>query len=349
MKAITAGSAIIDIIATINSDDIERMTLHNVTSSFLLLEPGRKVDAESVTTHTGGGAVNAAVSLARQGYKVSTLVRVGRDLNADKLFARLDEEGIGCELISVDDKELTAVSVLISSHDHNAAIFTHRGANGYLKDQDIPPSAFAGADLVYVTNLSNASVDRFPDLVSRAKAASAFVAVNPGIRQLTNKTDAFFNSLGNVDLFICNMEEARALVPRLVERTGWEKNAETLSSPGGPIIEVEGFQMGLCDYAARIHSLGPRYVGVTAGSNGAYVSDDGQMIHQPAMPVHVVGTVGAGDAFASTLSGCLAQGFGLSRATSLAARNAAAVVGQLDAQSGLMAGEELLGSFADNV
>ncbi|HAE02725.1 MAG TPA: carbohydrate kinase family protein, partial [Rhodospirillaceae bacterium] len=61
LKAITVGSATVDIIATVASDDIERMTLHNSTTSFLLLEPGRKVDASSVITQTGGGAVNAAV------------------------------------------------------------------------------------------------------------------------------------------------------------------------------------------------------------------------------------------------------------------------------------------------
>jgi len=68
MKAITVGSATIDVIATVDDADIERMTLHNVTASFLLLEPGRKVDARSVITQTGGGAVNAAVALRRLGY-----------------------------------------------------------------------------------------------------------------------------------------------------------------------------------------------------------------------------------------------------------------------------------------
>ena len=77
MKAITVGSATIDIIALIADDDVERMTMHNATSSFLLLEQGKKVDASSISTHVGGGAVNAAISLKRLGIETEVLVKIG--------------------------------------------------------------------------------------------------------------------------------------------------------------------------------------------------------------------------------------------------------------------------------
>jgi len=342
MKAVTVGSATVDIIAAVRSDDIERMTLHNVTASFLLLEPGRKVDAEAITTHTGGGAVNAAVSLARQGFEVAALVKLGRDLNAEKILERFDEEGISRRLVSRHASELTAVSVMISSHERNAAIFTHRGANGFLMDADVPPAAFEGAALVYVTNLSNDSAERFPDIVARAKAAGAFVTANPGILQLTRRTAAFFDSLGQVDLFICNFQEARALLPALVDRTGWEKKASARSPGIGPTLAIEGFKLSLGEYAERLQGLGPRYIGVTNGADGAYVFDGTVLHHQPALPVEVMGTAGAGDAFASTLAGALVRDLGIERAAHLAAVNAASVVGQIDAQSGLLRQEALL-------
>jgi len=342
MKAITIGSATIDIIASIDSDDIERMTLHNSTTSFLLLEPGRKIDAEGIDTWTGGGAVNAAVSLSRQGFDVHTLVKVGKDLNAEKLRERFAEENIATDLVCVDDDELTAVSVLISSHDNNAAIFTHRGANGYVTDSDIAPDKFAGADLVYVTNLSNASADRFPDVIERAKNAGAFVASNPGIRQLTNKTGPFFDSLANIDLFLCNFHEARTLIPQLVDRTGWEKHNRPQTQSDYPLMTIEGFVLTLEDYMNRVHSLGPRYVGVTNGGDGAWISDGSQIFTQPVIPAEVKGTTGAGDSFASTLAGSLAKGLALDKACALAATNASSVVSEIDAQSGLLTMDALL-------
>ena len=58
MKALTIGGAMIDTIAIIGSDRIERMSMLNADSSFLLLEEGSKIEALEISTHVGGGAVN---------------------------------------------------------------------------------------------------------------------------------------------------------------------------------------------------------------------------------------------------------------------------------------------------
>lgn len=338
MKAITVGSATVDVIATVPSADIERMTLQNRHTSFLLLEPGKKVDARSVVRQTGGGAVNAAVSLSRQGFQVAALVKLGSDPDAETILSRLREEGIDTGLVRHSATETTAVSVMIASHDRNAAIFTHRGANRTLEDADVPAEAFTGADLVYVTNLSNASVERFPDILARAKAAGAFVAVNPGILQLTRRTTDFFDNLRNADLFTCNFDEARALVPTLVDRMGWDRR-HVQSQDQGPLPElaIEGFHLPLEDYFKRVHTHGPRFVAVTMGGDGAYLSDAQNGIHfEPTLKVEVVGTAGAGDAFASTLAGSLVRGLPIADAARLAARNAASVVSFIDTQTGLL-------------
>jgi ribokinase len=65
MEILTVGSAMMDTIAIIDSGRIERMSMLNADSSFLLLEEGRKTEAEEISTHPGGGAVNAAVAMAR--------------------------------------------------------------------------------------------------------------------------------------------------------------------------------------------------------------------------------------------------------------------------------------------
>src|SRR5262245_12198555 len=70
MKAITIGGAMVDTIAIIESDRIERMSMLNAETSFLLLEEGRKTEALDVSTHCGGGAVNTAVAMARLGFDV---------------------------------------------------------------------------------------------------------------------------------------------------------------------------------------------------------------------------------------------------------------------------------------
>ncbi|CAN0463368.1 unnamed protein product, partial [Phaeothamnion confervicola] len=132
MKITTFGGAMIDTIAVIASDRIERMTMRNADTSFLLLEEGRKSDADDISTHCGGGAVNAAVCLARLGHDVSALVKLGQDSRAETILAQLAREGVSTRFIVRDGRAPTGASVLISAHDRNAAIFPFRGANALL-------------------------------------------------------------------------------------------------------------------------------------------------------------------------------------------------------------------------
>src|SRR5579872_6289668 len=184
MKALTVGGAMIDTIAIIDSGQIERMTMLNADSSFLLLEEGRKIEAAEVSTHTGGGAVNAAVAMARLGVEVAVLAKLGVDARAETIVQRLEQQGASTAWVKRDRRLPTGASVLVSSHDRNAAIFTFRGANTLLRPADLDDAAFA-VDLVYIANLSNESADCFPALVERAQKHGAAVAANPGPRQLS--------------------------------------------------------------------------------------------------------------------------------------------------------------------
>jgi ribokinase len=55
MRILTRGGAMIDTIAIVDSDRIERKAMFNAESSFLLLEEGGKTEAKEVSTHYGGG------------------------------------------------------------------------------------------------------------------------------------------------------------------------------------------------------------------------------------------------------------------------------------------------------
>jgi ribokinase len=168
MKVLTVGGAMIDTIAITDSGRIERMSMLNADSSFLLLEEGRKTEAEEVATHAGGGAVNAAVAMARLGMDVAVLAKLGSDARAETILQRLQQEGVSTAWVKRDPRSPTGASVFISSHDRNAAIFTFRGANTLLEAEDLHDEAFA-VHMVYIANLSNESADCFPAIVERAK------------------------------------------------------------------------------------------------------------------------------------------------------------------------------------
>jgi ribokinase len=346
MKALAVGGAMIDTIAIIASDRIEQMTMKNADNSFLLLEEGRKTEAQEISTHVGGGAINAAVAMARLGLDVAALVKLGKDLRAETVLSHMLQEGVSTRWAVRDGRAPTGASVLLSSHDRNAGIFTFRGANTLLEEADLRDEAFA-ADIVYVSSLSNESADAFPGIVRRAKAQGALVATNPRVRQLSSRAGAFQDSLRHIDILAINRSEADVLVPRLVARFGEGGRALQLD-PGEtpPRLATRGLvggghEMSLAAFFDAVRELGPRYVVVTDGSHGAFLGTAEGIMFCPVMQTQVQGTAGAGDAFNSTFTAFIGLGRPPAEALQAAAINAASVVGHVDTQTGLCRREEI--------
>lgn len=347
MKALTVGGAMIDTIAVIANERIERMTMRNADTSFLLLEEGRKNDAENISTHCGGGAVNAAVSLARLGWDVSALVKLGQDARAENILGRLAAEGVSTRHAVRDARAATGASVLVSAHDRNAAIFTFRGANALLESKDLRKDAFA-ADLVYVASLSNQSAERFPEIIERGKAEGALVATNPGIRQLSARQGEFRDVLAKIDILAVNRHEGGALVPWLAAQAG-DSGPLLEAKPGQALPDLArrgfsagGFELSLAGFMDRVRKLGPRWVVVTDGRDGAYIGAPSGIVHCPAPPVTAAGTAGAGDAFNSTFAACITENADVETAALHAAANASSVISHIDTQTGLLRRPDLV-------
>lgn len=346
MKAVTIGGAMVDSIAIIDDERIERMSMRNADSSFLLLEVGRKTEAGEISQHCGGGAVNAAVSMARLGLDVATVIKLGQDERADTILRRLSDEGVSTRWVMRDGRSATGASVIISSHERDAAIFTFRGANTLLSSADLKADMFA-ADVVYISGLSNESADCFPDIIRQAKSLGALVATNPGIRQLTSRASSFQKALADIDILSINRSEADALVPQLVGEFG----------EGGPALEFDGsgeapalvrrglgsggYDMSLPRFVGAMLARGVGHVAITNGPDGAYVGTGGELVHCPTLPVPVAGSAGAGDAFASTFVAWLARSGQTVEAVRAGIFNAAAVVGHADTQTGLLRADDM--------
>lgn len=341
-----------DTIAIIASDRIERMSMRNADTAFLLIEEGRKTEALEVSTHSGGGGVNAAVALARLGFSVDALVKLGCDERAKLILDRLGQEGVSVRWSLRDERAPTGASVMISSHERNAAIFTFRGANTLLTERELPEDAFA-VDLVCVAGLSNESAECFPAVVAMAKAKGAMVAANPGIRQLSARRRAFLECLALLDVLTINRLEAGALVPALVARFG-EAGSPLKFALEDPMpelvlrgVEGGGFELPLTAFFGALLALGVKHVVVTDGANGAFVASAGQILFCPAPKCEVKGTAGAGDALSSTFAGFLALGHPPEVALRAATINAASVIGQVDTQSGLLRMGEIMSRLED--
>ena len=339
--ALSVGTVMIDIITVIADNDVELMTLHNMTSSFLMLEQGRKVESQSIDTYVGGGGANTAVSMSRLGMEMDILALVGKDLNGEKILDRMKKENIALPHMHVIEEVGSGVAVHIASHDRNAAIFTHRGANCNLTAEDVKNIDFSKYDLVYVTNLSNESADHFPLLVRQAAAANCFIASNPGIRQLTRLCDDFLSSLDAITLISINKVECESLVPKLVsEDRKHSKSRLALSDDMPPLLKTGfkfgGFSLGLVDFMNILSDHGPDYVVITDGSKGAYLLQGNVLYYCPPQKVKMKGSAGAGDSFSSALASLVSAGNSPDVALYAASINAVSVISHVDTQAGLL-------------
>jgi ribokinase len=347
MNVLTIGGAMVDTIVTIASDKIEQIKMRNAESSFLLLEEGQKTEAEQIVSSGGGGALNSAVAAARLGNTTSIIAKVGRDDKADVVRTLLRTEGVDVAWLAVDDSEPTGASVIVSSHDRNAAVFTYRGANTRLHADDLRAEAFAGRGLVYVANLSNESADCYPLVVERTKDAGALLAVNPGVRQLTARFDDFWESLKHIDILSLNRAEAQTFMPRLLQAYG-DGGAPLVATDDEPIpplakrgLRNGGYEMTLVKFLGALIDLGVGVIVLTDGANGAFIARGQDLYYRAAQHVVAAATTGAGDAFSATFACYLADTDDAARALDAASLNAASVVQYIDTQTGLLTRPEL--------
>jgi len=99
--------------------------------------------------------------------------------------------------------------------------------------------------------------------------------------------------------------------------------------------------MSLRAFMAAVLSMGPRYLLLTDGIEGAYLGTTDELLFCPALKVQVAGTAGAGDAFTSTFATFIALGSKPEQALRAATVNAASVVSYVDTQTGLLPRAEI--------
>ncbi|MEM1021077.1 MAG: carbohydrate kinase family protein [Pseudomonadota bacterium] len=332
MKTLSVGSVMIDTIAIIDSRRIERMSMNNAETAFLLLEEGRKIEATGISTHVGGGAANTAVCFARLGAEAHIFANVGDDARADQALKALTGEGIDTQHVTRDAALPTGASVMVASHDRNASTFTFRGANTALTP---PDAAFPEIDLMHIAPLSNDAAAAFPQFVALAKAKGAKVSANLGIRHLASRPQEVLATLPDVDFFSMNLVEAAAFMPALAPE-GFGQTPADVEDEAIPYLSASGFDMPLPAFLQLLSDHSDAVIVVTDGAKGAYLWADGELRYAPSHPTEIAGTAGAGDAFNATFAAFMAQGQSLAEAGKAASLNAASVVGHIDTQTGLM-------------
>lgn len=228
----------------------------------------------------GGKGSNQAVGAARLGAESHLVAVIGTDFFGDVALELYLREVVGAAHVRRASERNTGVGFITLNAAGENQIVLDLGANHLLSPEDVDQAEelIRGSDAVLsVLEISLAAAAQAMALARRHGVISI---LNPAPAQPLD--DAF---LREVDVLTPNESELRIL------------------SGLAPDDATDTLVL-----AHRLQQRGARQLVVTRGSQGALVvAADGGTHHVPGVPVEVVDTTGAGDAFTSALAVALAE------------------------------------------
>lgn len=345
IKVLTIGGATQDII--IEYQEGSTLFIEKTNPPQLSWQEGSKINVENLHYATGGGATNTAVTFEHLGFNTSSFFKIGNDAAGHAVLQDIKNRNI-TTYHAITDKLQTGTSFIIPTPNNDRIVFAYRGANAALLEKECPDDLIKDQDFIYITSLTGKAADTLPHLAHTAQKnierKGIKVAVNPGTSQLTQNALPLKAALNSIDVLIMNTEEMKlfitALKPRHFKSTG---SGIITSGPqlARAILSSGTITFTLHEYLKEIVSHGVKRVVVTDGKNGVYVATKDTLYFHPALPVPVVNSLGAGDAFGSCFVAQLVLGKKIEDALFYGLINAASVIGFHDTKSGILTQKEL--------
>nr|WP_154924115.1 sugar kinase [Microbacterium testaceum] len=235
----------------------------------------------------GGADSNVAIGLARLGVSVRWIGRVGDDALGRRVERDIRSEGVDTRAITDGSGPTGVMFKERRTPAHTRVSFYRSGSAGSrLVPSDISDDDIARAEVVLVNgvtaSLSDTAEATALSVASRAKAAGTTVAFDvnhrPSLWIDRDPRPLYLEIARHADVLFAGEEEAR-----LLRGDVKQSSREALR---------------------RLSDIGPSEVVLKSGARGAMTLVAGRVIHQRAVPITPVDTVGAGDAF---VAGYLAE------------------------------------------
>lgn len=276
--------------------------------------PGETLIGTGFQIHPGGKGANQAVAVARLGYPVQMIGRLGNDHFGTQLRTHMQSLGIDCTAVSNCDEPSGVATILVSSSGENCIVVIP-GANAKLSPADLEANLTGIRNAGVVLTQLEIPLETVECLATLCKRESIPLILDPApARDLPHEI------FGKVTWFTPNESEARFYA----DSTG--------SGPGEEPPE---------QIASRVLAQGCRAVLLKLGSRGALLATDQAREMVPAFPVTPVDSTAAGDAFNGAFATALMLGKSPFESATFAAAVAAISVTRHGAQPSMPTMDEV--------
>ena len=268
------GSLTVDVFAKAQSVERVDMTGHvtHPNEHLLCIPFGSKASLESLEFFPGGSASNSAVAMARLGSKVALLSCIGSDSLGSVALKEVASHGVDASNVVVSKPLQTGVGLNIASLTGEKSVLVFRGANDGLGPEHLTDSLVKSSRCLFITSLvSKKNFALFLKAVKLARKHEKAVVFCPSITMLRSWLPQLKRSGLGFDVSIFNYEEGSQY-------------------------------SGKADVKSILGNIPGKVAVVSKDADGAYAKEGNSFFHVNALPVKIVTTLGAGDAFSGTFA-----------------------------------------------
>ncbi|MFG6666863.1 sugar kinase [Halomonas sp. HNIBRBA4712] len=307
-----------------SSEPFERfvLTFGEAMGMLVAQSPGPLDSVEHFQRRLAGADNNVAIGLARLGFRVSWLSRVGRDSMGEYIRRTLTAEGIDDRYIVTDPAHSTGLVFKERAEngaDPRVEYFRRGSAASHLSTVDADAVDFASLDHLHVTGitpaLSESALALTRRLMERARANGATISFDPNLRPTLWSSEALMRDTLNELAGLADW-----VLPGLAE-------GERLTGADTPETIADFYlERGASAVIIKLGPEGSYYRGRLDGKLES-LSVAGQPVER------VIDTVGAGDGFAVGAISALLEGLPPARALArgnLIGAQAVQVVGDME-------------------
>jgi len=278
--------------------------------------PGETVMGKNFQVFHGGKGANQAVAVAKLGYPVRMVAKVGDDEFGERLRRGLRDAGVNVSGVTTAKHTSSGVALISLDTTGQNSIIVVSGANGKLLPQDIENA---------LPTLRSASVI-LTQLESPLQTVECLATVAARFQ---------------IPLML-DPAPARELPSRLFQYVTVLTPNETETCVLCGIDAGKLNPSTAAEYAQELRQRGPENVIIKMGDHGAYLAGNkGRGTFLPAFKVRVVDSTAAGDAFNGGLAVALMQGQNLEKAARFASAVAAVSVTRMGAQPSMPTAREV--------
>jgi sugar/nucleoside kinase (ribokinase family) len=306
------GNNIVDILVKVDDQFLSNHGLQKASMRLVTEEEQHKLLIE-LSSHrpslrNGGSVGNSIASFSELGGKASWISCVGDDAYGDMFLAEYRDAGIALSNNSGLKGQRTGTSLVLITPDAERTMRTSLAVSGKLSEQHANSELIADSEYCFIEGYVLAN----PEYGHGAALKALEICRRSGTKVILTLSEAFV------------IEHHRKICEEVISRSSIlfanQSEAAACCGENNPAK------------AAETLSLSVPHVIVTAGSEGAFVAENGKAVHIPSVPCVPVDLTGAGDMFAAGYLYGHLNGYNIANAGKLATFLSSKVITKLGAR-----------------